>query len=142
MTHASDEIGIQNIIGILAEKFPKCFFVYERRRKPIKIGIFQDLLDELGDSIPESDLSLALRLYTGNRYYLSRASREGAARIDLNGDASGRVSAEEARFSIVKKEWLEQQRKRQAREAKEAKHRDSLASLKAAWRNRTEGGSS
>ena len=78
------------LIGLMAERWPKCFAVYEGRRKPLKIGIHHDI--DVGVA-PEM-LSLAMRLYTNNVGYL-RSMRAGAARIDLEGNAVGTVSDED-----------------------------------------------
>jgi sRNA-binding protein len=73
-------------IGYLAELFPKCFFVLGYQRRPLKIGLFEDLRPLV--SLTEDDLKAALRRYTAADGYLV-ACNEGAIRIDLNGDAAG-----------------------------------------------------
>lgn len=60
------------LINQLAERWPKCFAVFEQRRKPLKLGIHRDITLEV---TPEM-LSLAMRLYTCNVGYL-RAMRAG-----------------------------------------------------------------
>jgi sRNA-binding protein len=86
------------IISLLADRWPACFAVYEDRRKPLKIGIAEDIAGELGDAIPKADLHRALSLYVGNRAYL-RASITGAARIGLDGQAAGCVTPAEATYA-------------------------------------------
>jgi sRNA-binding protein len=83
--------GIQR----LAQAFPQAFFVYEARRRPLKIGIHQDILSVLGDTMDASELSAILRYYCGNRAYL-RCSVAGAVRIDLDGSPAGEVTTEQA----------------------------------------------
>jgi ProQ/FINO family len=48
------------VVAKLAEKFSECFFVYERRRKPLKAGIHHNIL-EATDDIPARELTRPLR---------------------------------------------------------------------------------
>jgi ProP effector len=89
------------IVELLAERWPNCFFVYERRRRALKIGIYLDVLAAADGAITPNELKLALRLYCSNRGYLL-ACREGAARIDLNGNAVGVVTNEEAKHCAAR----------------------------------------
>ena len=66
-------------IVALAERFPRAFFVYERRRRPLKVGIYDDFIAAARD-IPADELGVALRVYTRNLGYLL-ACKVGAARI-------------------------------------------------------------
>jgi|SRR6516165_5009520 ProP effector len=84
-----------DLIGLLAKRFPLCFAVDESRRKPLKIGIGNDIKTALGDEMTVADLALALRYYCGNPAYLSNCV-EGSARIDLTGRAVGVVSSDQA----------------------------------------------
>jgi ProP effector len=76
-------------IQLLAETLPQCFAVFEQRRRPLKLGIYNDVMAALGSAITAKELSAAMRVYCGNRFYL-RASTEGAPRVDLNGGPCGR----------------------------------------------------
>jgi sRNA-binding protein len=78
------------IIELLAETWPQCFSVYERRRKPLKIGIREDLLQQLDGAVTASELGAALRCYCANRVYRSRLYK-GAQRFNLNGEGAGVV---------------------------------------------------
>lgn len=80
---------------MLATWYPRAFFVYEHRRRPLKVGIAHDLAAATAGAIVASDVKTALGCYTGNAGYLA-ACREGAARVDLNGEPSGTVTAGEA----------------------------------------------
>jgi sRNA-binding protein len=109
------------VIELLAETFPACFFVLQQRRRPLKLGIFDDVLAALDGVATAKEIALALRLYTSNGAYL-RACKEGEARIDLNGNAVGCVTTEEASHA---RERLAQ------RKAKYQRHREALAKEKA-----------
>ena len=65
--------------------------VFERRRKPIKIGIHHDINAALAGTVTPDELSLALRLYCSNICYQYALTRT-AVRIDLEGAPSGTVT--------------------------------------------------
>jgi ProP effector len=121
------------VIGLLAKMWPKCFSVYEGRRRPLKVGIKQDILAALAKAAPVSKpvrdrIAVALRSYVSNRVYLSRM-RAGAARVGLDGKPAGTVSAEEAQHAADRAAQLAL-RKQQRREAQKGPHVDHF--LKAA----------
>jgi hypothetical protein len=62
----------------LAERWPRAFAVYQYRRRPLKIGIDNDIAAAAG-AITTDELKAALRFYCGNIGYLL-ACREGAER--------------------------------------------------------------
>src|SRR5678810_14001 len=82
-------------LALLCQRFPKTFFMYQGRRKPLKIGIRDDIVAVLGNEIEPKLLHHALRHYTLNFNYL-HARTLGAERIDLDGNAAGHVSEEDA----------------------------------------------
>jgi sRNA-binding protein len=69
--------------------------LYQFRRRPLKIGINQDIVAALDGAITAEELKLGLSRYCSNIGY-PRACREGTPRIDLNGNAVGAVTAEQA----------------------------------------------
>jgi len=87
-------------IAQLAELYPSCF---RQPRQPLKIGIHNDIIARH----PELRLSLiasALKTYTRSLGYLETL-KAGAARIDLEGNPVGTVTAadeEDARRKIAK----------------------------------------
>lgn len=106
-------------IELLAEQFPQCFVMFEKRRRPLKLGIHTDVL--AASDITPAVLSAALKAYVGNAAYL-QACTEGAPRIGLDGNIAGSVSAEEAANA---KRRLEQQLARRKR------YRDAAAEARA-----------
>ncbi|AOF54135.1 RNA chaperone ProQ [Rodentibacter caecimuris] len=84
----------KEIIAYLAEKFPLCF-ILEGEAKPLKIGLFQDLVEALKEDerVSKTQLRHALRQYTSNWRYL-HGCREGAERVDLYGNPAGVLDAE------------------------------------------------
>ena len=96
MTNKAHYTAVQNTITVLADLFPACFFVYERRRRPLKIGICEEVIAALAGAATPQEIARALRMYCGHVGYLA-ACTEGAPRIDLNGEAAGTVSATDAK---------------------------------------------
>lgn len=98
-------------IALLAELFPKCFAVYEARRKPLKIGIRGDLVAAVGGFTGAQirELHATLGRYVGSTGYL-RAMDPKAVRVDLNGQPAGEVTLEES--LIAKKRLYERATKR------------------------------
>jgi sRNA-binding protein len=79
----------QNIIGILAEKFPRAFFLSGEKRKPLKIGINRDLAENTDVKISSSKLRAALRVHANSLAYLRASCIEGEARLGLDGEVAG-----------------------------------------------------
>ena len=74
----------------MIERWPRAFSL--KRRRPLKVGILADIIDDTAGAIIDRDLQAALRYYTGNIGY-QRRCREGADRIGLDGKPCGRLSA-------------------------------------------------
>jgi ProP effector len=134
--HTPEEIaGAEELIAQLAERWPRAFFVFERRRRPLAIGIHADLLPAV-DATPAL-LELALRRYVGNDFYL-HALRPGAQRLNLDGHVVATVTEAEAAFAarVRKKRAIRKERSKQAAPTPAptaaAPKRLGLADLKAA----------
>lgn len=76
----------KEVIAFLAERFPHCFSA-EGEARPLKIGIFQDLVDRVAGemNLSKTQLRSALRLYTSSWRYLygvptTPRRKEGAER--------------------------------------------------------------
>ncbi|OKK25418.1 hypothetical protein BST87_25040, partial [Salmonella enterica subsp. enterica serovar Typhi] len=76
----------KEVIAFLAERFPQCFSA-EGEARPLKIGIFQDLVERVGGemNLSKTQLRAALRLYTSSWRYLYGV-KAGAIRVDLDGN--------------------------------------------------------
>lgn len=79
----------KEVIAFLAQRFPHCFSA-EGEARPLKIGIFQDLVERVQgeNSLSKTQLRSALRLYTSSWRYLY-GIKAGATRVDLDGNACG-----------------------------------------------------
>lgn len=101
MDTQSELSSSKTIIAYLAEQFPNCFTT-EGNTKPLKIGIFQDIVDRFTDNtqFSKTKLRLALRLYTASWRYLY-SIKEGAYRVDLDGNACDTISSEQAEHALT-----------------------------------------
>lgn len=80
----------KEVLAFLAEHFPLCFSA-EGEARPLKIGIFQDLVERVQEEyLSKTQLRAALRLYTSSWRYLYGV-KVGAQRIDLDGNACGEL---------------------------------------------------
>jgi ProP effector len=85
------------LASLLATRWPQTFWVLETRRRPLKIGIYNDVMAAGGFSDP--GLRAALRAYTTNTAY-RRNLVAGAERIGLDGTACGVVTPEQAAIAL------------------------------------------
>lgn len=87
----------KEVIAFLAERFPHCFSA-EGEARPLKIGIFQDLVERVGGemNLSKTQLRSALRLYTSSWRYLYGV-KPGATRVDLDGNPCGELEEQQAK---------------------------------------------
>ena len=114
----------KEVIAYLAEKFPLCFTT-EGEARPLKIGIFQDVVTRLPEEtlFSKTQLRTALRLYTSSWRYL-HGIKAGVQRVDLDGADCGALEeqhVEHARKQLEEaKARVQAQRAAQRRESGEA----------------------
>jgi ProP effector len=82
-------------LELLAATWPNCFSVKLADRRPLKVGIAKDIATAAEGAITPEELGAALHVYTSHKRYL-RTLQEGAQRVDLDGNAVGTVTAEQA----------------------------------------------
>lgn len=89
-------------IDWLAEHFPAAFFKKPKQIKPLKIGIFDDIIDfyERLESPPFSKKALreALNYYSASPAYLN-CQKPNTARVDLYGNEIDVVTEEQAQYA-------------------------------------------
>jgi sRNA-binding protein len=66
------------IIALLAERWPRCFMLAEDRRLPLKVGIFHDLKAALGGKVSPDQLSRTLGSYCSAPDYQRRLTKRAA----------------------------------------------------------------
>ncbi len=116
----------KEVIAFLAERFPRCFSA-EGEARPLKIGIFQDLVERVeGElNLSKTQLRSALRLYTSSWRYLY-GIKPGATRVDLDGNPCGEL--DEQHVEHARKQLEEAKARVQAQRAEQqAKKREAAA---------------
>ncbi|EBF1394416.1 RNA chaperone ProQ [Salmonella enterica] len=119
-------MAVKEVIAFLAERFPHCFSA-EGEARPLKIGIFQDLVERVGGemNLSKTQLRSALRLYTSSWRYLYGV-KPGATRVDLDGNPCGEL--EEQHVEHARKQLEEAKARVQAQRAEQqAKKREAAA---------------
>ena len=94
----ANKIQIYEMLNTLYEKFPKAFFKEDKKIKPLKIGIREDVDEALGLANkfdPESKnqkklVQGALKIYIKNPVYQAKLAKK-LYRIDLQGKRTERV---------------------------------------------------
>lgn len=117
----------KDILAYVAEKFPLCFSL-SGEAKPLKVKILDDLAEALKDDpkVSKTQLRHFLRAYTTNWRYL-HACREGAVRVDLEGNPCGVLEEEHVNFAAQQlAESKEAFQKRQA-EKRKAERKEKFA---------------
>jgi sRNA-binding protein len=99
---SSAHAAIPAVLDLLAECWPNVFPKYERRRRPLKIGIHLDVLAALAGAVTATELAAALSVFTGNMIYQKKCTKVGAPRIDLDSKPAGVVTEEQSQFAKMR----------------------------------------
>jgi ProP effector len=121
----------KEVIAFLAETFPECFST-EGEAKPLKIGIFQDLAERLGEEprFSKTLLRSTLRHYTNSWRYL-HSIKAGAFRVDLDGKGGEAIEQQHADHAA---EQLQESKKKAAEKRKE--QNASKSPVKKSYKNK------
>jgi ProP effector len=96
---------IDATLARLAEACPQTFVLEKHRpHRPLKVGIGIDLRARCPELDPPA-LRAVLNTYTRRVMYLE-AMVAGAARIDLDGNPAGEVTARDAEYAATKLAWI------------------------------------
>ncbi len=120
---------IRQTVNKMCEAFPKAF-IKEGPAVPLKIGIFDDLRKIINEK-PELGITIsmaraALRLYTSRLKYLY-SLKEGAKRVDLEGNEVETVTPEHAMFAKERFKDINEKRKLKKKALKEKEKADAPA---------------
>lgn len=107
-----DDMRKMRVREILCERFPHCFAPKGGHKRPLKIGIANDILMALPDLSP-ADITAGLADYTWGPTYC-RQCVVGAARIDLDGKPCGQVTEKEAAHMAARLQMFDRQKRRAA----------------------------
>lgn len=121
----------KDIINYLAATYPNCFST-EGEAKPLKIGIFHDLVKRLDENsgISKVRLRAALRTYTLSWRYL-HGIKKGAHRVDLDGNLSEILTVEHVQYAQKQlKEGKEKLNAKRREERKESARTKAVVSDK------------
>lgn len=92
----------RQIIDWLIENFPAAFFKTNKQIKPLKLGIFDDIMDfyERLDAPPFSKKAIrdAISYYSASPAYLA-CQKTDTARVDLFGNEVDVVTEEQAKYA-------------------------------------------
>jgi sRNA-binding protein len=91
---------ISTTIVLLAQKFPAAIQVFERRRRPLAIGVFEVICAALPD-VDSKAIKIALRSYCMNICYLRACTKHDAVRINLDGEPVGPVSQDDVAHAFA-----------------------------------------
>lgn len=134
--HAHYAAGI-SVLLTLRQRFPNAFArLNARRRKPLKIGIFNDVIAGVPE-IVAADLAVAFQIYTRSASYLA-VCKEGTERVGLDGQAVGAVTAEQAAHAKRQLDKIKTRNSKPSQSATPAPKRISLSDLREAAKRRRE----
>ena len=103
MTNTKQDIDAT--LARLAEACPQTFVLEKHRpHRPLKVGIAADIPARC-PAIERRALNAVLRSYALRVMYLE-AMVAGAARIDLDGNPAGEVTARDAEYAATKLAWI------------------------------------
>jgi sRNA-binding protein len=85
----------EEIIRMLCEHYPKCFFEEPRRRLPLKKNITTDIIKDGDFDVSPEMIGAAMEWYTGHIGYDYATAITGAKRIDLEGNPVGTITKQD-----------------------------------------------
>ncbi|KFA59677.1 hypothetical protein A9G48_02345 [Gilliamella sp. wkB18] len=125
----------KEIIAYLAQQFPNCFAI-EGEVKPLKIGIFQDILSRLNGKaeLSKTKLRVALRTYTMSWRYLY-SIKVGLHRVDLDGNEGELITQEQMEYAQQQLKESKDKVKERLKEQAKDKRKTARSPLRKAKNN-------
>jgi ProP effector len=97
------------LIMLFAARWPKCLAVCENRRRPLAVGIHNEMIAALDGVVSKTAIGRALGYYVGSPRYIE-ALKAGMPRIGLDGEPVGFVTEDQERSAARR---IKKKRKRQ-----------------------------
>jgi ProP effector len=92
--------SVTDLLCVLVERFPQAFSNMSDQIRPLKVGIYDDLV--AATDLDPAALKRALKFYTGLTSYQHALAAEGAMRVDLAGNTVEPVSPDHAQWAREK----------------------------------------
>lgn len=92
--------SLKTVLHALVAQFPQAFNNLSDRIQPLKVGIYDDLVQ--ATDLDPALLKRALRFYTGLFAYQQALAAEGAMRVDLSGNPVAPVTDEQRQWAHAK----------------------------------------
>jgi sRNA-binding protein len=92
---------IHRMRALLVERWPSCFSPKGAQKRPLKVGIVQEVVAALPGARPAL-IATAIADYAAGPTYLGNMVA-GAERIDLDGRQAGRVTGDDARHAVARR---------------------------------------
>lgn len=89
----------ENVVRMLCDNYPKCFFENPRHRRPLKKDIAIDIIKDKNFNVAPEMIHAAIDWYKSHVGYQIALSTAGVKRIDLNGKDVGTITELEASFA-------------------------------------------
>jgi sRNA-binding protein len=96
MNHRATRDENENVVRMLCENYPKCFFENPRHRQPLKKDIAIDLIKDENFNVAPEMIHAAVDWYKSHVGYQIASSTAGTKRIDLDGKEVGTITEPEA----------------------------------------------
>src|SRR6266851_2339545 len=96
MTYQLTREDKENVVRMLVENYPKCFFDNPRQRRPLKKNIEADIIADKILQVADELIVSAIDWYESNIGYSYALANAGATRIDLSGNVINKVTPLEA----------------------------------------------
>ncbi len=86
----------ENVVRMLCDNYPKCFFDNPRHRRPLKKDIAMDVIKDKNFDVEPELIHAGIDWYKSHIGYHIVCSTPGTKRVDLNGKIVGTISESEA----------------------------------------------
>ena len=90
---------VENVVRMLCDHYPSCFFENPKHRRPLKKDIAIDLIKDENFKVEPDMIRAAVDWYKSHIGYKIAKSTAGVKRIDLKGKSVGTITKSEALYA-------------------------------------------